>query len=563
VPVCHSVAADRLGLGEMLDVGEPDGRAALGALIELSKVSDVQFRPTRVEVRDPGLAEVLRPVLEEAGIELTLAERLEAVDEVLAEMTRKFVGPAGIASFFSGPGVTVERVRAFAEAAVAFHRAAPWNQLTDEDLLRVDSSVPDEGLRWLTVLGGAGIERGVGFYRTEQDLRRLLTQETAEQFLAGARLWLFSFDPVFDLPIPDSELWENHDLPLANAEAYPSLKCHVPSGPGEPADAARLTFVEGLLRALAATNEDELDSGRWSKTVATFDGECVIELSIPALLEPVAKPPAPGAGEPHELPDRRLMEQMMVDVQRAVVEREFKGVEEINAFLAASGGKVAPREPDTSPAGRAQARFYEALDALGRLRLKLAREALAIHADCADAWVLLAEEMPDLARRTELYSRAMAAAERTLGSKPFEERVGQFWGMLETRPYMRARFGYAECLWSAGRHDEALGHLKELLRLNPGDNQGVREVLLPRLFESGRDDEAAQLLEAYKEDCSATLEHARGRGPGSRPRSGAIHTSRSTSRAAHGSPSNSPTATVWARMTRRSSPRPRCWGPGK
>jgi hypothetical protein len=84
------------------------------------------------------------------------------------------------------------------------------------------------------------------------------------------------------------------------------------SGLGEPADAARLTFVEGLLRALVATTEDELDSGRWSKTVATFDGECVIDLSIPALLEPRAKPPAPGTCGGHELPDRRMMEQMMV-----------------------------------------------------------------------------------------------------------------------------------------------------------------------------------------------------------------------------------------------------------
>jgi tetratricopeptide (TPR) repeat protein len=502
--LCHSAAAGRLGMSDLMDPGASDEQAALRAVIDLAKVRDVQFRPTRVEVRDPGLAEALRPALEEAGIELELADRLEAIDEVLAEMTRRFAGPAGSTSLFSGSGVSIERVRAFAEAAAAFHQAALWNQLTDEDLIRVDTPVPDDCLRWFTVLGGAGVEHGLGFYRTEQDFRRLLTQETATQFLAGARLWLFSFEPVFELPIPDSELWETHGLPLAHAEAYPSLMCAESSGPGEPADAARLTFVEGLLRALAATTEDELDGGRWSKTVATFDGERVIELSVPALLDPPAE-----TGGAHQLPDRRLMEQMMVDLQRAVAEREFKGVEEINEFLAASGGKVAPREPDTSPAGRAQARFYEALGARGRLRIKLAREALAIHADCADAWGLLAEEMPDRARRTEFYSRAMAAAERTLGSAPFEEHVGHFWGVIETRPYMRARFGYAECLWSAGRRDEALGHLQELLRLNPGDNQGVRDLLLPRLLELGRDDEADQLLAAFEDDPSSVLGYGR------------------------------------------------------
>lgn len=508
-PLCHSAAADRLGMGEMLDPDAPGEQAALRAVIALAKVRDVQFRPTRVEAREASIADAVRPALEAAGVEVVVIDRLEAIDEVLAEMMRQLAGPAGSTSLFSGPGVTVERVRAFAEAAAAFHRAAPWDQLTDEDLLRVDSPVPDEGLRCLTILGGGEIERGIGFYRTAEDLHRLLSRETAEQFLAGARLWLMSFDPVFELPIPDSELWDAHDLPLAHAEAYPSLMCAESSGRGEPADAARLTFVEGLMRALAASTEDELDSGRWSKTVATFDGEQVIELSIPALLTPAAKPPAPGPGEPHELPDRRLMEQTMADVQRAVAERGFESIEEVNAFLAASGGKVAPREPDPSPAGRAQARFYEALDAHGRLRIKLAREAIAIHADCADAWVLLAEEMPDLARRTGLYGQAMAAAERTLGSKSFEEHAGHFWGVIATRPYMRARFGYAESLWSAGRHDEALGHLQELLRLDPGDHQGVREVLLPRLLESGRDDEALRLLAAFEDDPSAVLEYGR------------------------------------------------------
>jgi len=232
VPVCHSAVADRLGMGELLDDGAPNGRAALSAIMSLAKVRDVQWRPTRVEVREPDLAEALRPMLEEAGIELALTERLEVIDDVLVEMTRKFAGSVGSTSFFSGPGVNRERVRAFAEAAAAFYRAAAWNQLTDEDLLQVGSVVPDEGLRCFTVLGGGGIERGLGFYRTERDFRRLLAEETAAQFLAGARLWLFSFEQVFELPIPDSELWETHELPLADAAAYPLLMCHVPSGRG-------------------------------------------------------------------------------------------------------------------------------------------------------------------------------------------------------------------------------------------------------------------------------------------------------------------------------------------
>jgi tetratricopeptide (TPR) repeat protein len=509
VPLCRSTLLPRLGTGDLLVPGEPIARQAFDAIACLAKLRDVQYRPSRVEVRDLALVESLRQELAGLGIELALVERLDFIDEVAADMAKDLADGEGMPGLYAGPDLDVERLRAFAQAASDFHRAAPWNQLTDEDLLRVDSPVPDEGLRFLTVLGAGGIERGIGFYRSERDFQQVLDVETVARFMARTRLWLFSFDTLPELSIPDGELWEAHGLPLAQADAYPALVCHVPRGPREPADAARLTFAEGLLRALAATTEDELDSGRWSKTVATCDGERTVELSIPGLLEPAVKPSAPQPGEPRGLADRRLMEKLMADVHRVIDERGLTDIGEINEFLAASHGKVAPHEPDTSPEGRAQAMFYQALDATGRLRIKLAREAIALHPDCADAWVLLAEEMPDPSRRIELYARAVSAAERTLGRRPFAEEVGHFWGLLETRPYMRARLGQAECLWGAERYDEALGHLQDLLRLNPGDNQGVRHLLVPRLIELERDKDAARVLESYPDDPSAVLEYAR------------------------------------------------------
>lgn len=61
----------------------------------------------------------------------------------------------------------------------------------------------------------------------------------------------------------------------------------------------------------------------------------------------------------------------------------------------------------------------------------------------------------------------------------FETHVGHFWGILETRPYMRARYALA------GQHladmntldgvQEALDHLRDMLRLCRGDNMGVRD----------------------------------------------------------------------------------------
>jgi len=144
--------------------------------------------------------------------------------------------------------------------------------------------------------------------------------------------------------------------------------------------------------------------------------------------------------------------------------------------------------------------IYEALESDGEERIRLADEALAISPDCADAYVLLAEHCGDLEQALELYQQGVAAGERALGKKAFRECAGHFWQVLQTRPYMRARLGLAQCLWEAGRRDEAVAHFDEILRLNPNDNQGVRYVLASCLLDLNRDAELVRLLDDYRDD---------------------------------------------------------------
>ena len=89
------------------------------------------------------------------------------------------------------------------------------------------------------------------------------------------------------------------------------------------------------------------------------------------------------------------------------------------------------------------------------------------------------------------------------GRKPLQRDAGHFSGLLETRPYMRARLGLAHALWTAGRRDEAVGHLQDMLRLNPNDNQGVRYTLAGFLLFLDRDDELTRLLDQYGDEESA------------------------------------------------------------
>jgi len=152
----------------------------------------------------------------------------------------------------------------------------------------------------------------------------------------------------------------------------------------------------------------------------------------------------------------------------------------------------------------AQAIVFDAWEARDRRRrIALAKEALALSPLCADAHLLLAEEAETPDEAIALCREAVQAGERALGTAAFEDDVGDFWGLIETRPYMRARHTLAIALWQAGERDEAVIHYQDMLRLNPDDNQGIRYLLLDALLELGRDDEAGELLERYDEGSAA------------------------------------------------------------
>ena len=69
--------------------------------------------------------------------------------------------------------------------------------------------------------------------------------------------------------------------------------------------------------------------------------------------------------------------------------------------------------------------------------------------------------------------------------------------------------GLANMLWKLQRYDEAIVHYRELLRLNPNDNQGARDVLLNLLMFLERDADARQLLAQYADDASAVWLYSR------------------------------------------------------
>jgi len=168
----------------------------------------------------------------------------------------------------------------------------------------------------------------------------------------------------------------------------------------------------------------------------------------------------------------------------------------------------------SDPAYQAQQLAYEAMQAAesgdGQRAISCAKQALNLDPGCIDALMLLSQAASESqAELIDNMKRTVDVGERTLGKQFFKENAGHFWGILETRPYMRARAFLAECLAEEGRRQEAIAHYEALLELNPGDNQGLRYGLMGLYLEAGRLDGAAALFSQFEDEGSSMFKWAR------------------------------------------------------
>jgi tetratricopeptide (TPR) repeat protein len=210
-------------------------------------------------------------------------------------------------------------------------------------------------------------------------------------------------------------------------------------------------------------------------------------------------------------PSRSLTEQTLRDIHRVLGNRKFKNVDEMNALLKTLLGpglkKALQDVPPLTAKEEAQNLAYRAMDAEDENEAaSFAKQALERDPDCVDALLIAAElnaQSPD-----ELIAgleRAVQAGERSLGATFFKEKKGHFWGILETRPYMRARELLAEALYADGQVSKAIKHYEALLELNPNDNQGIRDLLLGAYLGEDNLKGSQRLLQEYGDDATAVF----------------------------------------------------------
>ena len=417
--------------------------------------------PRQILTRNPTIVNQFKEPLRRLGVDMMVRESLPSLDEAMASLHG---GPLGGGDkrekgLMTVAGITLDHVIAFAEAGKLFFEAAPWQHLWDDDLIEIKSPPGPKGTRFTQVLGAAGETMGLGFVATRAAHEKM---QNGGGLASGTGHWNMLYNALDDLPFEDGELWEQHNLPVANESAYPRLGRYTASAGMNQPKAEDLVWAEGLLRALAASTEAEFDTGRWEKEVTTIKGPLVYQFEMPILLE------------------------------------QIEGVLEVV-------------KANESPQNKARRLCRQSRSARGRRVAQLAKEAIELDPDFCEPWLILSAQQSADISKIPLLEKAVQAGERELGPEFFSKNAGRFGQFPEAETYLDARITLAGELLVDEQFDAGIAHLQALLQLDRSEGNEVRQSLSEALLFADRLDELDELLNKsdFRNDLNTEWQYTR------------------------------------------------------
>jgi len=223
-------------------------------------------------------------------------------------------------------------------------------------------------------------------------------------------------------------------------------------------------------------------------------------------------------GENHVLPFDQEKEKFMGMISDALSNKEFSSTEEANKFLSEAflGRSMSDSlaEWDSRPSTPLD-EAREVLngipdDATSITERRYAKKSLEISKDCMEAWETLARsyESPEKIESTLLEGIAHG---RKLHADLIAELGGDLglWGFHAARPFMRLFESLAHFYNQSGTVKQVVGVYEEMITLNPGDNQGIRGILLHHYLFLKRLSKAENLLEKFPDDIDLGIVYGR------------------------------------------------------
>lgn len=193
------------------------------------------------------------------------------------------------------------------------------------------------------------------------------------------------------------------------------------------------------------------------------------------------------------------------DLHRLLGSQEFKSEDDVTKFMNGLMGAPIPSFPKESLTIKEQAQdlIFEAIELPDDEGYSLALKALQMDPDCIEAYEYLGSLEPIIETAILYYKNGIEIAKRIYEKTHFKDGIGNFWLIHETRPFMRCMQALADCWRHMGRFHDAISIYEEMIRLNPNDNQGVKDQLLIYLLRINDYDKYIKYDKMFKNDFGA------------------------------------------------------------
>ncbi|KEZ52176.1 SEC-C domain-containing protein [Metabacillus indicus] len=303
------------------------------------------------------------------------------------------------------------------------------------------------------------------------------------------------------------------DIGAFMADQFPEMMVSMLTEPVEEesqADAEKLVWVEPLYENAALKMQRNLLQAH--VPVETAEKAFALMHKYLHEVKPAIKKEVIYSAGMHYFVEKHMYKQGMTqkkiaelyEVSTSSLSKVYKEIKaELEADLTEDSNAVSEKgdlkQYTDADRARAQELIYEAMESSPQQRVKLAKQAMEIYPFHPDAFNMLGDAESDPAKQLKLYKQGMEAGEADLGKEVFKKDKGMFWGMIETRPYMRSKFNYAILEAAMGNLTEAIKQCEELLELNEMDSQGVRYTLFVMYMDAGEHKKAKALLEKFDE----------------------------------------------------------------
>ena len=134
--------------------------------------------------------------------------------------------------------------------------------------------------------------------------------------------------------------------------------------------------------------------------------------------------------------------------------------------------------------------------------IKLAKKAYEKSKECFDAILFQCDLEENGIKRMKLLDEGLEFEKNRLTKEKYfdKENIGHFYGIFETRPYIRGLVIKAEYLLEEGKISQAENVCREVLRLNENDNMGARYLLMAIYATLEKENDMLKLYKKYPEE---------------------------------------------------------------